>query len=159
MPARRGLEAACARANQEVLLNSTMRNLPCQRVQVHEAHKNSKGHQKSWVLALPLERLIRTLPHDRRHAFAIIPATDPQVSPLRAPAVDGLAPAIIHTAEFDPVRDEGAAYTARVERAGVPPIHRCHSGMIHLFHGLGGLIPHAAEVYRIIGDDVRAPLR
>jgi hypothetical protein len=100
---------------------------PCQPVQVDDAHNNSKGHQKSWVRTLPLERLIRTPPHDRRHAFAIIPATDPQVPRLRAPAVDGLAPAIIHTAEFDPVRDEGAAYAVRLERGGVPPIHRSHS--------------------------------
>jgi acetyl esterase len=98
------------------------------------------------------------LAHDRRQAFPGIDPSDPQVSPLRAGAVSGLAPAIIHTAECDPVRDEGGAYAARLERAGVPAIHRCHSGMIHLFYGLAGVIPQAREAFRLIGEDVRARL-
>ena len=49
----------------------------------------------------------------------------------------------IHTAEFDPLRDEGRAYAERLELAGVHASYRCHPGMIHLFYGMGGVIPDA----------------
>ncbi len=100
-----------------------------------------------------------TLEHDLRH---YLPESadpgDPRLSPLRARRLEGLPPAIIHTAECDPLRDEGAEYAARLEKAGVPASYRCHSGMIHLFYALGGVIPYAAEAYRLMGADIRARL-
>jgi acetyl esterase len=100
-----------------------------------------------------------TLEHDLRH---YLPENtdpgDPRISPLRAQRLEGLPPAIIHTAECDPLRDEGAEYAARLEKAGVPASYRCHSGMIHLFYALGGVIPYAAEAYRQMGADIRARL-
>src|SRR5690348_15956278 len=71
-------------------------------------------------------------------------AGDPPISPLRARQLEGPPPACIHTAECDPLRDEGAAYADRLERAGVRVSYRCHPGMIHLFYGLQALIPYAA---------------
>jgi acetyl esterase len=85
-------------------------------------------------------------------------AADPRVSPLRCPDLSGLPPACIHTAECDPMRDEGAAYAQRLEAAGVPVSYRCHSGMIHLFYGLGALVPYVARAYELIGSDVRGML-
>jgi acetyl esterase len=81
---------------------------------------------------------------------------DPRVSPLRASRLGGLPPAVIHTAECDPLRDEGALYADRLRDAGAPVRYRCHSGMIHLFYGLKDLIPYAVEAIRLMGADVRA---
>ncbi|MGI5133064.1 alpha/beta hydrolase [Pseudonocardia sp. CA-107938] len=81
---------------------------------------------------------------------------NPRVSPLYA-AEETLAaapPALIITAEFDPLRDEGTAYAARLAAAGVPVEHTSYPGMIHAFFALGGLVP-AAERAR---DQVCAAL-
>lgn len=100
-----------------------------------------------------------TLEHDLRHYMGErVDAGDPRISPLRAQRLEGLPPACIHTAECDPLRDEGAAYADRLEQAGVRVNYRCHPGMIHLFYGLRGLIPYAATAYRLMGADIRALL-
>ena len=85
-------------------------------------------------------------------------ANDPRVSPLRAQRLEGLPPACIHSAECDPLRDEAVAYANRLEQSGVATSYRCHSGMIHLFYGLGAVIPYVAEAYRLIGADIRTLL-
>jgi acetyl esterase len=71
--------------------------------------------------------------------------TDPMASPLLAPDVSGLAPAVVATGQFDPLRDEGNAYAARLEQAGVPVRGRCFDGLIHGFFGMGQLSPAAAD--------------
>jgi acetyl esterase/lipase len=76
---------------------------------------------------------------------------DPRISPLRSAELAGLPPAHIHTAEFDPLRDEGEAYADRLARAGVKVRYRCHDGMIHHFYGLGGVIPYARVAMTEIG--------
>ncbi len=100
-----------------------------------------------------------TLEHDLRHYLGPDgnPA-DPRVSPLRAPDVRDLPPTCIHTAEFDPLCDEGRAYAERLERSGVRTLYRCHSGMIHLFYGMGGVLPYAATAYQAMGADIRSLL-
>jgi acetyl esterase len=75
--------------------------------------------------------------------------TDWRISPLRAPDFAGLPPAHIHTAEFDPFRDEGRAYADALERAGVAVRYVCHAGMIHHFYCMGGAISYAQ---RAIGE-------
>lgn len=100
-----------------------------------------------------------TLQHDLKHYLATDTDTaDPRVSPLRAPSVKGLAPVCIHTAEFDPVRDEGRLYAERLLQAGVPTRYTCHPGMIHLFYGMGKLMPYAAIAWSRIGRDISAML-
>lgn len=80
---------------------------------------------------------------------------DPRISPLRALHVAGLPPAIIHTAEYDPMRDEGNAYARKLLAAGVTVEHVCHDGMIHNFHAMGALLPQAQLVLSQIGEQVR----
>ena len=65
---------------------------------------------------------------------------DPEISPLKAEELAGVAPTFVTTAEFDPLRDEGEAYAARVDKAGVPVAFRRYDGMIHGFYSLGGVI-------------------
>lgn len=57
---------------------------------------------------------------------------DPEVSPLFAD-LHGLPPAIVVTAEHDPLRDEGDAYAARLAASGVQVRHRCETGQLHGF--------------------------
>lgn len=83
---------------------------------------------------------------------------DPRVSPLRALDLDGLPPAAIHTAEFDPLRDEGEAYARRLADAGVAVSHTCHTGLIHHFYGLTTVIPSAGAAMNMICREVRAAL-
>jgi acetyl esterase/lipase len=85
-------------------------------------------------------------------------AADPRISPLRANAQTGIPHACIHTAEYDPVRDEGAAYSQRLRASGIPTTYDCHPGMIHLFYGLGGLIPAANAAWQAIGESIRTYL-
>ncbi len=100
-----------------------------------------------------------TLDHDLRHYLGSDGgAADPRVSPLRAPDVRHLPPTCVHTAEFDPVCEDGRAYAGRLERAGVTALYRCHPGMIHLFYGMGALIPYVSTAYRAMGADIRLML-
>ncbi|MEJ0005673.1 MAG: alpha/beta hydrolase [Steroidobacteraceae bacterium] len=100
-----------------------------------------------------------TLQHDLKHYLDVDTDTaDPRVSPLRIATVAGLPQACIHTAEFDPLRDEGQLYAERLRQAGVPTRYTCHPGMIHLFYGMGKLMPYAATAWELIGGDIRAML-
>jgi acetyl esterase len=85
-------------------------------------------------------------------------ARDPRISPLRALDLSDVAPAYVHTAEFDPLRDEGKAYAERLARADVKVNYTCHSGMIHLFYGMTGVIPYARSALQRIGSELRAAL-
>jgi acetyl esterase len=80
---------------------------------------------------------------------------DPRISPLRAVKFTGLPAAIIHTAEYDPVRDEGNAYASKLVTAGVEVEHICHDGMIHNFHAMGAILPQGRLVLSQIGEQVR----
>jgi acetyl esterase/lipase len=80
---------------------------------------------------------------------------DPRISSLRAANLAGLPPAIIHTAGFDPMRDEGNDYARRLMEAGVAVDHVCHDGMIHNFHALGAILPQGRQVLHQIGEQVR----
>jgi acetyl esterase/lipase len=83
---------------------------------------------------------------------------DPRISPLRATRFSGLPTAIIHTAEFDPMRDEGNAYAGKLVAAGVEVEHVCHDGMIHNFHAMGAILPQGRLVLHQIGEQVRRVL-
>lgn len=80
---------------------------------------------------------------------------DPDVSPLLADDVSGVAPAYVAVAGFDPLRDEGAAYADKLRQAGVPVSFRRHPGLIHPFvnssgvwHGAARALDEAAGVLR-----------
>ena len=66
--------------------------------------------------------------------------TNPLASPLRAESLQGLPPAAIFTCEFDPLRDEGAAYAEALAAAGVEVKHVPCRGQIHTSLGAVGVI-------------------
>jgi acetyl esterase len=100
-----------------------------------------------------------TLDHDLLHY--VPPGTDPanpRISPLRADTLTGQPRTFIHTAEYDPLRDEGRDYFERLARAQAEVSYTCHPGMIHLFYGLGAVIPYARTAFEQIGGEIRAAL-
>lgn len=67
--------------------------------------------------------------------------TEPEASPLRADDLSGLAPAVVITAEFDPLRDEGMAYADRLRQAGVRVESAHFRDQMHGFFPLVGVLP------------------
>lgn len=79
--------------------------------------------------------------------------THPQVSPLHAPSAAALPPAVIVTAGFDPLRDEGDAYAAKLAADGVPVTHRRFDGYTHGFVSTPVVFARAiTEVAGLLGD-------
>lgn len=83
---------------------------------------------------------------------------DPRLSPMRARDLSRLPPALIHTAEFDPLRDEGRAYADRLAEANVKVHYECHAGMIHHFYAMAGAIPRARAAIEAMGTALRDAL-
>lgn len=81
---------------------------------------------------------------------------DPQASPLRAPNLHHLPPALVLTAEFDPLRDEGEAYARRLQEAGVPVTLKRYDGMIHGFFSLGKVFPQGQHAIQEAAKGLRA---
>ena len=73
------------------------------------------------------------------YAPAPIDRRQPWLSPSHA-RLAGLPPAMVLTAECDPLRDQGEAYARRLKEAGVSATSKRYDGMIHVFFNLGGII-------------------
>jgi acetyl esterase len=83
---------------------------------------------------------------------------DPRLSPLRAADLSGLPPAVVATAEFDPLRDQGDAYADAMAEAGVHVVKRSYPGLIHGFFDLAALSPAAAAAVGEVCADLRGLL-
>ena len=85
-------------------------------------------------------------------------AADWRASPLRASSFAGLPPALVVTAGFDPLRDEGEAYARALRDAGVSVDYICYGGMIHGFTPMGRLIDTGNRCVTNIAASLREAL-
>lgn len=83
---------------------------------------------------------------------------DPYASPLRASSFAGLPPAVVVTAGFDPLHDEGVAYVAALRSAGVEVEHLDYPSMFHGFFGMVDEITVAGEANGEVFAAVRCAL-
>ncbi len=85
-------------------------------------------------------------------------ARDPRVSPLLSDDLGGLPPAVVATAEFDPLRDEGNAYADALAAAAGDVRHRQFPGLIHGFYGMESISPAVADATAWINAELRGLL-
>jgi acetyl esterase len=79
----------------------------------------------------------------------------PLISPLFAPSLENLPPAVVVTAQFDPLRDEGETYAAKLASAGVPVVQKRYDGIVHGFLTLDRLFPQADEALALAGAELK----
>ena len=87
-----------------------------------------------------------------------VAADDQRVSPLKAADLSGLAPALVVTAGFDPLRDEGNQYAAALRSAGVTVDHRQFDALSHGFVSLAPFGGGSADATAAIISAIRAHL-
>jgi acetyl esterase len=83
---------------------------------------------------------------------------DWRLSPLYAESLASLPPALVLTAECDPLRDEGKAYAGRLAASGVPTVYHDFPGQIHGFIEFGGVLTSANDATREIAGFLRSRL-
>jgi len=84
--------------------------------------------------------------------------TDPRLSPIRARDLSGLAPAVVVTAGFDPLADQGELYARALRDAGGKVVYRRYDSLAHGFTAFTGAVPAADEACREIARLVREAL-
>jgi acetyl esterase len=83
---------------------------------------------------------------------------DPLVSPIYADDLSGLPPALVITAEYDPLRDEGEAYGTRLQQGRVAAKVSRYDGMIHGFFSMGAIVDAARPAAAEAADALRRAL-
>ena len=85
-------------------------------------------------------------------------AKNPYAVPASAKDFRGLAPAIITTAELDPLLDDGYNYAELLRKAGVPTVYREYEGVIHGYFSLAGITKEAEVLHKFVTDEINAIL-
>ena len=77
-------------------------------------------------------------------------------SPLRAPDLADLPPALVYVCEFDPLHDEGVAYARALENAGVPVTLDEAYGQMHIYFQMAGILPGYVTGMALVAEHIRA---
>jgi acetyl esterase len=85
-------------------------------------------------------------------------AYEPYLSPLRAKSLAGLPPALVISAEFDPLRDQGELYAKRLSEAGIPASVKRFDGMIHGFFSMAGFMDAGGEAIALASHAIAEAL-
>jgi acetyl esterase len=93
------------------------------------------------------------------HYFHGADRRNPDASPLYREDVSGVAPALVYTAGFDPLRDEGKAYADKLSAAGFRVKYQEFESLVHGFAQMAGVIDAARGALNAIGDEVATELR
>jgi acetyl esterase len=80
---------------------------------------------------------------------------DPRVAPLRTSDLSGVPPALVITAEYDPLRDEGELFAERLRQVGIPTRATRYNGMMHGFLDYRGIVQEGRDAI----EEVAATLR
>jgi acetyl esterase len=80
---------------------------------------------------------------------------DPRLAPLRADSVTGAPPAVVLTAEYDVLRDEGEAYAERLRAEGVEVSHKRFPQQMHGFFALVNVLPASADGMDFVVEEIR----
>lgn len=83
---------------------------------------------------------------------------DHRCSPLDEADCSGLAPAIIATAGFDPITDEGEMYAQKLKAAGVPVAFKCYTSLPHSFTAMSGVLPAAKQAITTLAQQTAVAL-
>jgi acetyl esterase len=103
---------------------------------------NAKGYSLTRAAMIRFWRYYINDASEQRHPYA---------APLNAADLSSLPPALILTAEYDPLRDEGEAYAARLRESGVPVKLTRYDGLIHGFLRMTAISSRAAATF----EDIR----
>jgi len=104
-----------------------------------------------------LER--KSMDYFRAHYLRDGQGAEPYASPLRATRFDGLPRALVYTAAFDPLRDEGKAYAEKLSAAGIRTDYHCFEGLVHGFMHFTGAVKAAQGAIERMADALREGLK
>jgi len=121
-----------------------------------DMHGTSASHQENGAGYLLTREVID---YFQGHYLDAAQYTDWRASPLLAASHAGLPPALVLTAGYDPLRDEGLAYADRLSAAGVPTQYVCFARQIHGFILMGRVIDEANTAVRLCAGALRHALR
>ena len=94
-------------------------------------------------------------PHNSFYIDSGADPADPLVSPIKREDLSGLPAALVITAEYDPLRDEGEAYAAKLDAAGVPVTLHRYAGATHGFVQYFSWLPEYAGVFDEVAEFLR----